>query len=66
MPEDRTVQVRVSPELKRAVQVIVGQMQAETGEYLSWSDGLWEYLRRHEPGAIQKALETSDKDDTEE
>lgn len=55
MPEDRTIQVRVTPQTQMAVKLMAGEIQAATGEDLSWGDALWRVLQECKPEVCARA-----------
>jgi len=61
MTEDRTIQMRVTAEARLAVKLIAGEIQAQTGEELSFGDTLWRVLQECKPEFCARAEKILDQ-----
>lgn len=50
--------MRVEPKVLKAVNMLVGELQLETGESVSVSEALWSFIKEYRPDIAEKAEKT--------
>ena len=47
--------MRVEPKVMRAVNILAGERQVETGENISISEAIWDFIKAHRPDVANRA-----------